>query len=99
IIVQLDLMQHRGLITKNHRTLADKLLPRSPPNKRGRHKGSAGNEAYNKRYSLYVDWVGEKALKPRLTKEQFAKKRLGITNADLAGEYALDHRARIDALL
>jgi hypothetical protein len=66
---------------------------------RGRPKGALGNEAYHKRHSLYLDWVGQKALNPCLTKEQFAKERLRITDDDLAGDYEIEHRAKIEALL
>lgn len=99
LIFQLDLMRLRGLIYEKHCALADKLLPKPPRQKRGRPKGALGNEAYNKRYSLYLDWVCQKALNPGLTKEQFAKERLGITDDDLAGDYEVEHRAKIDALL
>lgn len=99
ILFQLSLMQHRKLITKKHCTLVDKLIPKPPRKKKGRPKGALGNKAYNKRYALYVDWVDQKALNPRMTREQFAKGRLGITDADLAGDYEVEHRAKIDALL
>ena len=93
-------MQHgRGLISKQHRELALKLLPKPPRRKRGRPKGALGVKAYNKRYELYQDWIYEKTLNPSLTKKQFAKERLGITDDDLEGEYSSDHRAKVDALL
>jgi hypothetical protein len=48
---------------------------------------------------LYQDWIYEKTLNPSLTKEQFAKNRLGITDEDLEGDYGSDHRPKVDALL
>jgi hypothetical protein len=48
--------------------------------------------AYDKRYQLYLDWIGEKALNPGLKKEQFARERLGITDEHLAGEHACQSR-------
>lgn len=92
--------QHqRGLISKQHRALIAELLPKPPRQKRGRPKGALGDNAYNKRYQLYLDWNYEKTLNPSLTKEQFAKKRLGITDEDLKGEHSSDHRPKVDALL
>ena len=61
-------------------TLADKLLPKPPREKRGRPKGALGDNAYNKRYGLLQHWIYEKTLNPSLTKEQFAKQRLDITD-------------------
>jgi hypothetical protein len=99
LIFQVSLVQVSGWITDKHCALVDKLLPKPPRQKHGRPKGALGNKAYEKRYRLYLDWTYEKTLNPRLTKEQFAKGRLRITDEDLAGEYELDHRAKIDALL
>jgi hypothetical protein len=92
--------QHqRGLISKQHRALIAELLPKPPRQKRGRPKGALGDNAYNKRHQLYLDWIYEKTVNPSLTKEQFAKNRLGITDEDLEGEYGSDHRPKVDALL
>jgi len=86
-------------ISAKHREIALKLLPKPPRRKRGRPKGALGDDAYNKRYELYQDWIYERTLNPSLTKEQFAKKRLGITDEDLEGEYSINRRAEVDALL
>lgn len=86
-------------VSKQHRALAIKLLPKPPRLQRGRPKRAPGRKAYGKLRQLYTDWNWEKACRPSLTKEQFAKERLGITDQDLTGEYALDHRAKIDAVL
>jgi hypothetical protein len=86
-------------VSKQHRALAVKLLPNPPRRNSGRPKGAPGRKAYRKLRQLYTDWNWEKARRPLLTKEQFAKERLGITDQDLTGDYALDHRAKIDAIL
>lgn len=99
LVFQLSLMQQRGLITKKHCTLADQLLPKPPPKKRGRPKGALGDNAYNKRYELQQHWTYEKTLNPSLTKEQFAQQRLSITDEDLEGKYGSLHRPKVDALL
>jgi hypothetical protein len=92
--------QHqRRLISKRHHALIVELLPKPPRQKRGRPKGALGDNAYRKRHQLYRDWIHEKTLNPSLTKEQFAMKRLGITDEDLKGEYSSDHRTKVDALL
>ena len=92
--------QHgRGLISKQHQNLALNLLPKPPRRKRGRPKGALGIKAHKKRRELYRDWIFEKSLNPSLTQKQFAKERLGITDEELEGEYALDHHYKIEALL
>jgi hypothetical protein len=99
IMFELSSMLSKRRITEKHRTLANELLPKPPSKKRGRPKGAIGREAYNKRSSLYRDWIGQQALNPHLSKEQFAKERLKITDKDLAGDFAYEHRAKMDALL
>jgi hypothetical protein len=79
--------------------LVGKLLPRPPRHKRGRPKGALGDKAYSKRYQLYLDWIYERTFNPSLTKEQFAKNRLRITDDDLNGKYSSNHRTKVDALL
>jgi hypothetical protein len=74
-------------ISAKHRELALKLLPKPPHRKRGRPKGAQGNKAYNKRYKLYLDWKHETTLNPSLTKEQFAKKYLGITDTEFDSDF------------
>jgi hypothetical protein len=86
-------------VSKQHRALALKLLPKPSRRTRGRPKGALGREAYKKRYQLYRDWNWEKACKPSLTKEQYVRERLGKTDGDLTGEYESEHRAEIDAVL
>jgi hypothetical protein len=99
LLLQVSFQQDRGLISKQHRGFVAKLLPKLVRRGRGRPKGALGDNAYDRRYRLYSDWIGEKALDPSLTKEQFAKQHLGITDKDLEGEYGSDHRTRMDALL
>lgn len=86
-------------ISAKHRELVLKLLPKPPRRQRGRPKGALDDNAYNKRYDLYRDWKYETTINPTLTKEQFAKKRLGITDEELEGEYGIDHHAKLQALL
>lgn len=95
-----SLQQGRGLISKQHRRLVAKLLPKpAPAGRRGRTQGVLGKATYDKKYKLHMDWIYEKTLNPSLTKEQFAQKRLGITDKDLDGDYADDHHTKIKALL
>jgi len=86
-------------ISAEHRDLALKLLPKAPARKCGRPRGASNKATYTKKYKLYQDWIYEKSLNPALTKEQFARKRLGITDENLDGEYGIDHRFKVDALL
>lgn len=79
--------------------LVAKMLPRPPRQKRGRPKGALGNKAYDKRYQLYLDWIYESTFNPSLTKERFAKNRLGITDEGLKGNDSAYHRDRMNALL
>jgi hypothetical protein len=86
--------------SKQHTALVAKLLPRPPHQKGpGRPKGALSVKAYDQRYQLYLDWIYEKTLNPSLTKEQFAKERLHITDEELKGEYASDHHLKVNALL
>jgi hypothetical protein len=88
----------RPPISKKHLDLVTKLLPERPRRGRGRPKGALGSKAYDKRYAHYIDWFRTKALNPGLTKEQFAKEHLGITDKALAEDETY-YRAKIDALL
>jgi hypothetical protein len=100
LLYQVSAQLHRGLISKQHSGLAAKLLPKPmPQGRRGRTKGALGKGSDMKRYKLYRDWIYEKTLDPSLTKERFAKQRLGITDEDLSGDYSSDHRPKVDALL
>jgi hypothetical protein len=77
-------------ISAKHRELALKLLPEPPRRQRGRPKGALDDNAYNKRYELYRDWKYETTINPILTKEQFAKKHLGITDAAFDADFDPD---------
>jgi hypothetical protein len=101
LLFHISLQHKRGLISKEHHRLALKLLPKLVPSGQGggRPKGAVGKAAYVKRYKLYRDWIYAKTFHPSLTKEQFAKERLGITDEDLEGDYASDYRPMVDALL
>jgi hypothetical protein len=101
LLFQMSLQHDRRLISKKRRELVVKLLPKPPrqKQKRGRPKGALGDNAYRKRHQLYVKWTQKKALNPSLTKEQFAKEHLSISDEDLKGEYSSDHRTKVVALL
>ena len=101
LLHQVSGQQHRGLLSKQHSRLVAKLLPEPAPSGqgRGRTKGALGKASNTKRYKLYQDWMYERTLDPSLTKERFAKQRLGITDEDLSGDYSSDHRPKVDALL
>lgn len=83
-------LYHRGRLSRQHRALVVKLLPKPPRQKRGRPKGALSDKANDKRYQLYMDWIGEKTLNPYLTGEQFAKQRLDITEAQYDADFDLD---------
>ncbi len=91
--------QHeRGLISKQHRNLALKLLPKPVGRARGRPPGAFGEKAYKEQYKLLGDWIYEKTLDPSLTKEQFEKKHLGITEEQYTGEDSKYYWYRVKAL-
>ena len=83
-------LYHRGRISKRHRERVVKLLPKLPRQKHRRPKGALGNKAYIKRHQLYLDWICEKTFTPSLTKDQFAKRRLGITEAQFDADFDPD---------
>src|SRR5207249_1631094 len=90
--------QHQlGAISAQHHELIAKLLP-EPANKgRGRPKEALGKGTYDRKYKLYLDFIRESTTDPLLTKEQFAKKRLGIT--DEQNKNSNSAHALVDALL
>lgn len=92
-------LHHRERISKRHCELVVKLLPKPRRRKHGRPKGALGDKAYDKGYQLYLDWIHDSTLNPSLTKEQFAKQRLGIKDEDLKEEDSAYHRYRMNALL
>jgi hypothetical protein len=87
---QLRVEQAFKHITPEYLRLAIKLLPKPPARKKGRRSGALGEDAHALRYKLYQDWTRERALNPHLTKEQFAKKRLSISDAELEDDFDLD---------
>jgi len=75
--------QHQlSIISAQHCELVTELLPKPPARKRGRPKEALGKGTYDEKYELYLDWRYEKTIDPSLTKEQFAKRRLGITDEE-----------------
>lgn len=90
--------QHQlGAVSAKHRELVAKLLPKPAAKGRGRPKEALGKGTYDRKYKLYLDWISESTADPSLTKEQFAKKRLSITNEQHKNSYSA--HARVDALL
>src|SRR5262245_4620603 len=97
LLFQVSLQVHRDLISKQHLELVTQLLPKPPARRRGRPKDARGKDTYGKKRKLYLDWIYERTIDPSLTKEQFAKKRLGITDEQYKNDNS-DH-ARVHAFL
>jgi hypothetical protein len=97
LLFQVSVQQHRGLVSKQHHRLVTKMLPKPPARKRGRPKDGFGRGAYDKRHKLYKDLTYESVIDPDLTKLQFAKRRLGVTDDQYVDSNP--DRARVDALL
>jgi hypothetical protein len=90
--------QHQlGAISAQHRTLVTEMLPRPPARVRGRPKKAVGKDTYDRKHKQYLDWIYASTLDPSLTKEQFAKRELGISDE----QYKDDNlaRARVDTFL
>jgi hypothetical protein len=81
---------HAGLISVRHQALAKKMLPK-PKHPRGRPKDAQGDDASGRNWQLLYDWVYDKTLDPALTEEQFAKRKLGISDADYDREDELQN--------
>lgn len=97
LLFEVSLQQHRGFVSKRHHTILKKMLPRPPPRKRGRPKDSLGKATYDKTDQLYMEWTYESAVDPSLTKLQFAKQRLDVTDDQYLDSNS--EHARVDALL
>jgi hypothetical protein len=97
LLFQVSVQQDRGSISKQHHKLVAKMLPKSLARKRGRPKDGFGKATYDNRYQLYVDWTYENAVDPSLTKLQFAKRRLGVTDDQYVDSNSA--HAEVDALL
>lgn len=97
LLFQISLQEHRGLVSKQHHKLVAKMLPKPPARKRGRPKDGLGKATYDNRYQLYMDWTYENAIDPSLTKLQFAKRRLGVTDDQYVNSNSA--HAEVDALL
>jgi hypothetical protein len=90
--------QHQlGIISMQHRTLVTEMLPKPPARVRGRPKKALGKDAHDRKYKQYLDWIYASTLDPSLTKEQFAKRRLGITDEQYKNNNPA--RARVDTFL
>lgn len=110
LLSRISYHEHRGLISKQHRMLAIRLLPDKPivkQGKSGRPEGALGRRAHRRRSALFNDRTFIEAVLPSVTQEQFAKKLHGITDHDLEAEaqhpdYANDDgplRKKINAVL
>lgn len=99
VLFQVRGQLHQGAISKQHQKLVIDLLPTPPVNGRGRPKDALGKATYDKKYGLYRDWIYEKTFNSSLTKEQFAKARLGITDEKLNGGQSERWHKQLQALL
>jgi hypothetical protein len=90
LLFQVSAQQHRGLVSKQHHKLVREMLPKPPARKRGRPKKALGKDTHDRKYKQYLDWIYASTLDPSLTKEQFAKRELGITDE----QYRDDNLAR-----
>lgn len=97
LLTQVSAQHQLGLISKEHHELVQQMLPKPSARRRGRPKEALGKGAYDRKYKLYLDWKYEKTIDPSLTKEQFAKRRLEIT--DELHKNNNNAHARVDALL
>jgi len=97
LLFQVSVQQDRGFVSKQHHKLIAKMLPKSPARKRGRPKDGLGKATYDNRYQLYMDWTYENTIDPSLTKLQFAKRRLGVTDDQYVNSNSA--HAEVDALL
>jgi hypothetical protein len=90
--------QHQlGIISTQHRTLVTERLPKPPARVRGRPKKALGKDTHDRKYKQYLDWIYASTLDPSLTKEQFAKRCLGITDEQCKNNDPA--RARVDTFL
>lgn len=97
LLFQVSAQQHRGLVSKQHHKLVREMLPKPPARKRGRPKKALGKDTHDRKYKQYLDWKYASTLDPSLTKEQFAKRELSITDE----QYRDDNlaRARVNTFL
>jgi hypothetical protein len=82
LLAQVSAQHQLGLISKQHRTLVTESLPKPPAKVRGRPKKALGKDTHDRKYKQYLDWIYASTLDPSLTKVQFAKRELGITDDD-----------------
>ena len=94
---QVSAQQQRGLISKQHRKLVRRNVAQASCPKARRPKKALGKDTYDRKYKLYLDWIYESTLDPSLTKEQFAKRCLGITDEQYKNNNPA--HARVDTFL
>jgi hypothetical protein len=97
LLAQVSAQHQLGLISKQHRTLVTESLPKPPAKVRGRPKKALGKDTHDRKYKQYLDWIYASTLDPSLTKEQFAKRSLGITDEQYKNNNPA--RARVDTFL
>jgi hypothetical protein len=90
LLSQVSAQCQLGLVSKQHYELVTELLPEPPAKGRGRPKKARGKDTYDRKYKQYLDWRYASNHDPSLTKEQFAKRELGITD----DQYRDDNLAR-----
>ena len=95
LLSQVSAQCQLGLVSKQHYELVTELLPKPSAKGRGRPKKARGKGTYDRKYKQYLDWKYASTLDPSLTKEQFAKRCLGITDE----QYDNLARARVATFL
>jgi hypothetical protein len=98
LLSQVSAQCQLDLVSKQHYELVTELLPKPSAKGRGRPKKARGKDTYDRKYKQYLDWRYASTLDPSLTKEQFAKRELGITDEQLSRDDG-PARARVDTFL
>ena len=97
LLSQVSAQCQLGLVSKQHYELVTELLPKPSAKGRGRPKKARGKGTYDRKYKQNLDWKYASTLDPSLTKEQFAKRELGITDEQSRDDDPA--RARVDTFL
>jgi hypothetical protein len=97
LLSQVSAQHQLSIISTQHSTLVTEILPKPPARVRGRPKKALGKDTHDRKYKQYLDWIYASTLDPSLTKEQFAKRCLGITDEQYKNNNPA--RARVDTFL
>jgi hypothetical protein len=97
LLSQVSAQHQLSIISTQHRTLVTEILPKPPARVRGRPKKARGKGTYDRKYKQNLDWRYASTLDPSLTKEQFAKGELGITDEQYRDDDLA--RARVNTFL